>query len=172
VLKTLIRHALQLRQAKLAFPFVHLMVGVFSDDVLLQNNCIPAWPEVERLELVRHCRWVDEVVRDVPWELSATFLDRKHIDFVAIDEGTSVDPTCGKGRVKGYDELKKHGMYFFLSVPGSVSSKISSSGKIIKTRRTNGLLSQRHAFVNLSQRSSPTLRSTSEMSDATERGDM
>ncbi len=85
------------------------MVGVFSDDVLLQNNCIPAWPEVERLELVRHCRWVDEVVRDAPWELSASFLKSKHIDFVAIDEGTSVDPTCCKVRVKGYDELKKHG---------------------------------------------------------------
>lgn len=71
------------------------------------------WPEVERTELVRHCRWVDEVVRDVPWELTLPFLENKQIDFVLIDEGTSVDPTCDKARVRGYDDLKTHGKYIF-----------------------------------------------------------
>ncbi|KAF8816357.1 hypothetical protein BYT27DRAFT_7238013 [Phlegmacium glaucopus] len=58
-------HALQLQQAKLAFSFVHLIVGVFSDEVLLQNGY--NWPEVERLDLVRHCRWVNEVTKDALW---------------------------------------------------------------------------------------------------------
>jgi choline-phosphate cytidylyltransferase len=89
------------------------MVGVFSDGVLHQNNFIPTWPEVERLELVRHCRWVDEVVKDVPWELTIKFLEERKVDFVAIDEGTTVDPTCDNARVRGYDELKKHGMSIF-----------------------------------------------------------
>ena len=107
-------NALQFRQAKLAFPFVHLIVGVFSDDLLREHNCIPTWPGVERAELVRHCRWVDEVLRDVPWELTLEFLEEKRIDFVLIDEGTSVDPTYDKARVIGFDELKKHGqcVYF------------------------------------------------------------
>ena len=100
---------MQVRQAKLAFPFVHLIVGIFSDDLLHKHNCIPAWPEVERVELVRHCRWVDEVLKDVPWELTPKFLEETRIDFVLIDEGTSVDPTCDKARLRGYDELKKHG---------------------------------------------------------------
>jgi glycerol-3-phosphate cytidylyltransferase-like family protein len=105
---------MQLRQAKLAFPFVHLIVGIFSDDLLQKHNCITTWPEVERVELVRHCCWVDEILRDVPWQLTPDFLDEKRIDFVLIDEGTSVDPTCDRARVRGYDGLKKLGQYIFL----------------------------------------------------------
>lgn len=101
--------ALKLRQAKLAFPSVHLMVGVFSDQALQIHNQSSNRPEIERAELVRHCRWTDEAVRDVPWELTLQFLIDKSIDFVAIDEGTSIDPNCDKARVLAYDELKKHG---------------------------------------------------------------
>jgi glycerol-3-phosphate cytidylyltransferase-like family protein len=108
------RHALQLRQAKLAFPSVYLIVGVFSDDVLQQNNSKTTWPDVERIELVRHCRWVNEVIKDAPWEVTLQFLKDRRINFVAIDEGTSVDPACDKARIKAYDELKKHGAVFFV----------------------------------------------------------
>uniref|UniRef100_A0A8H7XTB3 choline-phosphate cytidylyltransferase n=1 Tax=Psilocybe cubensis TaxID=181762 RepID=A0A8H7XTB3_PSICU len=101
--------ALKLRQAKLAFPSVHLMVGVFSDQALQMHNHSSNRPEIERAELVRHCRWIDEVVKDAPWELTPKFLTDKSIDFVAIDEGTSIDPNCDKARVLAYDELKKHG---------------------------------------------------------------
>ncbi|KAJ3514986.1 hypothetical protein NLJ89_g2043 [Agrocybe chaxingu] len=147
-------HALQLRQAKLAFPCVHLIVGVFSDDTLRQYNATTTWPEVERLEIVRHCRWVDEVNKDAPWELTPKFLEGKGIDFVAIDEGTSVDPSCDKIRVRGYDELKKH-------------------GKIIKTRRTLGLASQQKlAIPSHSQRATPTLTAAPEAPDFTEHVEM
>ncbi|KAF8956926.1 cholinephosphate cytidylyltransferase [Flammula alnicola] len=141
--------ALQLRQAKLAFPSVYLIVGVFSDDILQQNNSKSTWPEVERLELVRHCRWVDEVSKDAPWEVTLQFMNDKGIDFVAIDEGSSVDPTCDKARVKAYDELKQN-------------------GKIIKTRRTVGLASQRsRAIASPSQRATPTLTSPPDAPDFT-----
>ncbi|KIK09003.1 hypothetical protein K443DRAFT_672047 [Laccaria amethystina LaAM-08-1] len=114
-------HALQLRQAKLAFPYVHLIVGVFSDELLNLHGYPALWPEVERSEMIRHCRWVDEVTTDVPWELTEEFIHQRRIDYVAIDEGTSIDPGCDKARVKGYDEMKK-------------------INKVISTRRTRGLV--------------------------------
>ena len=103
------RHALQLRQAKLAFPFVHLIVGVFPNELLTQHGYSATWSEMERVEMARHCRWVDEVITDVPWEVSEAFLSQRRIDYIAVDEGTSVDPNCDKARVKGYDEIKRLG---------------------------------------------------------------
>lgn len=103
-------NALQLRQAKLSFPAVHLMVGVFSDLDCELNGIFPTTTHAERCELVRHCRWVDEVISEVPWQLDETFASDKKIDYVAIDEGITVDPRCDKLRVRGYDKMKGLGM--------------------------------------------------------------
>lgn len=86
-------------------------MGVFSDAVLLQNGYRANWPEIERVELVRHCRWVNEVTKDAPWELTLKFIQEKSIDYAAVDEGSSIDPNYDRARVRGYDELKRHGIY-------------------------------------------------------------
>ena len=102
--------ALQLRQAKLSFPAVHLMVGVFSDEQCQVHGTMPSAPHIERCELVRHCRWVDEIVEDAPWQTDEHLLRQKQIDFVAVEEGITVDPQCHKVRLRGYDTLKKLGI--------------------------------------------------------------
>lgn len=99
-------HALQLRQAKLSFPAVQLLVGVFSDEVCAPNGVVTRIPHVERCELLRHCRWVDEVVPDAPWKLDEAFVTAMRIDYVAIEEGVSCDPAYDKERIKGYDVIK------------------------------------------------------------------
>lgn len=103
-------HALQLRQAKLSFPSVHLIVGVFSDEQVDLYGAPTTFSHVERCELVRHCRWVDEVIGDAPWQVDETLLRRRKIDYVAIEEGITVDPRCHRNRLYGYDEMKRLGM--------------------------------------------------------------
>ena len=106
-----------LRQAKLAFHRVHLVVGPLSDTQLLAHAPdIPIVaqrsiliPHVERCEAIRHVRWVDSIVVDAPYVLSDSFLTRHHIDYVAIPEGTSVDPRIGKDRLSGYDLIRSLG---------------------------------------------------------------
>ncbi|KAI1796618.1 hypothetical protein LXA43DRAFT_566809 [Ganoderma leucocontextum] len=100
------RDVLQLRQAKLSFPSVHLQVGVFSDELCDEHGAPTPFAHEDRCEVLRHCRWVDEVVPDALWTLHERFLRARQIDFVAIDEGTSIDPDCDRDRLKGYDLVK------------------------------------------------------------------
>jgi choline-phosphate cytidylyltransferase len=106
-------HALQLRQAKLAFPSVYLTVGVFSDDLCrtYQSQNPTKILHAERCEVVRHCRWVDEVLPDAPWTMDDQFMLQRKFDYLALDDGMSVDPACDKFRLKGYDALKKIGKH-------------------------------------------------------------
>ncbi|THU99096.1 Nucleotidylyl transferase [Dendrothele bispora CBS 962.96] len=104
-------HAHQLRQAKLSFPSVHLTVGVFSDELCEAFGYPTTVPYVERCELLRHCRWVDEILPDAPWQINEQLLFERRIDYVAIDEGATVDPAYDNVRLKGYDALKRQGVF-------------------------------------------------------------
>ncbi|KAI1790614.1 hypothetical protein LXA43DRAFT_1095375 [Ganoderma leucocontextum] len=120
-------HALQLRQAKLAFPAregdandrvsgVHLLVGVNSDEQCIEHKNNTIMRHAERCEAVRHCRWVDEVIPDAPWVIDQAFLEKYQIDYVAHDE----DPYVSNG----HDDV-----YAF----------VKNQGKFLPTRRTPGV---------------------------------
>ncbi|KAI0313268.1 hypothetical protein OF83DRAFT_1142216 [Amylostereum chailletii] len=109
-------HALQLRQAKLAFPNVYLLVGVNSDELVKEHKFSCIMTHAERCEAARHCRWVDEVVSEAPWVIDAPFMQKYAIDYVAHDE----DPYGSAG----HDDV-----YAF----------VKAQGKFIPTRRTPGV---------------------------------
>ncbi|KIM90062.1 hypothetical protein PILCRDRAFT_812873 [Piloderma croceum F 1598] len=109
-------HALQLRQAKLSFPNVYLLVGVCSDELVEMHKAHNIMTHAERCEAARHCRWVDEVIPDAPWIIDPEFVSKWQIDYVAHDE----DPY---GAV-GHDD---------------VYSYVKTQGKFIPTRRTPGV---------------------------------
>ncbi|KAJ7026711.1 cholinephosphate cytidylyltransferase [Mycena alexandri] len=101
-------HALQLRQAKLAFPSVYLLVGVNSDEQVREHKARGVMTHAERLEAARHCRWVDEIVADAPWIIDQAFLDKYQIDYVAHDE----DPYAASGHDDVYAYCKGKGQFF------------------------------------------------------------
>ncbi|GAA5891529.1 hypothetical protein JCM8208_007315 [Rhodotorula glutinis] len=109
-------HMLQLRQCKLMFPSVHLLVGVCSSSLVRAHKSHPVLSSQERYESVRHVRWVDEVVENAPWQVDQDFIDKWQIDYIAHDE----EPYASAGKEDVYAYAK-------------------SIGAFLPTKRTNGV---------------------------------
>ncbi|GAA5827852.1 hypothetical protein JCM11251_007701 [Rhodosporidiobolus azoricus] len=109
-------HMLQLRQCKLMFPSVHLLVGVCSSSLVRAHKANPVLSSSERYETMRHIRWVDEVVEEAPWNVDADFMEKHQIDYVAHDE----EPYVSAGSEDVYEYVK-------------------SIGAFLPTKRTNGI---------------------------------
>ncbi|KAG6861821.1 hypothetical protein C0995_011703 [Termitomyces sp. Mi166 len=103
-------HALQLRQAKLSFPSVYLLVGVNSDELVRKHKAQGVMTHAERLEAARHCRWVDEIVADAPWVIDEAFIQKYEIDYVAHDEV----PYASADHADVYAHVKSQGAYFLV----------------------------------------------------------
>lgn len=103
-------HARQLMQAKNLFPKckVYLIVGCCSDALTRKRKGATVMNEDERYESIRHCRYVDEVLQDAPWEVDDEFLSAHKIDFVAHDE---LPYTTGSASNDIYAPLKAKGMF-------------------------------------------------------------
>jgi len=81
-------HMNMLRQAKHALGDprkTRLIVGVCGDAVTHKEKGLTVMAENIRVESVKHCRWVDEVIPDAPWVITPEFLEKHRIDFVAHD---------------------------------------------------------------------------------------
>lgn len=81
-----IGHMRQLQQAKTAFPDTILIVGVTGDKETHRRKGLTVLSARERAESVRHCKWVDEVIEDCPWIVTAEFLEQHKLDYVAHDD--------------------------------------------------------------------------------------
>lgn len=79
-------HAKMLEQAKKSFPNVHLMVGVCNDQLTHQYKGKTVMNQDERIESIRHCKWVDEIIPNAPWIITPEFMNQHQIDYVAHDD--------------------------------------------------------------------------------------
>ncbi|TWW72692.1 choline-phosphate cytidylyltransferase A [Takifugu flavidus] len=120
-------HARALMQAKCLFPNTHLIVGVCSDDMTHKYKGFTVMNEDERYDAIRHCRYVDEVVRDAPWTLTPEFLTKHRIDFVAHDD----IPYSSAGSDDVYKHIKAAGMF----APTQRTEGISTSDIITRIVR-------------------------------------
>lgn len=110
-------HMKQLEQAKKSLPNVTMVVGVPNDRLTHKYKGLTVLSEDQRYESLRHCRWVDEVVPDAPWEVNQEFLDKHKIDYVAHDDLPYAGPD-------GQDDVYKF---------------VKEQGQFMATQRTDGI---------------------------------
>lgn len=60
------------------------MTLVCSDELTHKFKGYTVMTEDERYDALRHCRYVDEVVRDAPWTLSTEFLQKHKVKGHAV----------------------------------------------------------------------------------------
>lgn len=133
-------HALQLRQAKLSFPSVQLLVGVCSDELVRQHKANTLMTHAERCEAIRNCKWADGVIPEAPWIITSEFLAQHHIDYVAHDE----NPYAAPGHHDVYTLVKAQGKFLpTRRTPGiSTSSLLSRIVSQYRTGKFNSKLEQ------------------------------
>lgn len=102
-------HARALEQAKTLLPNATLIVGCCSDKSTNKYKGKTVMLEDERYESLRHCRWVDEIIKDAPWVVTPEFLEKHNIDYVAHDDLPYGDASGQANDV--YDFVKKEGKF-------------------------------------------------------------
>ena len=100
-------HAKVFEQAKKLFKHVHLIVGVSPDQETIEKKGKIVMNEFERVEVIKHCKWVDEVICPCPWVLKIDWLKSHNIHYVAHDDLPYI--SVGLGDI--YFDIKKAGMF-------------------------------------------------------------
>jgi ethanolamine-phosphate cytidylyltransferase len=98
-------HANALRQAKTMGDY--LIVGIHSDEEIQKHKGPTVMNQEERYKAVAACKWVDEVVPNVPYYTTVAMLDRYQCDFCVHGD----DLTTTAEGVDCYQEVKAYGRY-------------------------------------------------------------
>jgi choline-phosphate cytidylyltransferase len=126
-------HARVFEQMKKRFKHVKVIAGVCGDKDTHARKGMTVNTEEERIENLKCCKFVDEVISPAPWIPSLAFLDEHDIDYICHDDIPYKTAECDDA----YAEVKKAGRF----LPTQRTDGISTSDLIER------IVSQRDTFL-------------------------
>jgi cytidyltransferase-like protein len=79
-------HVAVFKQIKLKYPDCHLIVGINSDKDTLKYKGPVVMTYDERVKSISECKYIDELLDDVPWFITEEFLIKNNIDYIARED--------------------------------------------------------------------------------------
>lgn len=123
----------------------YLIVGVNSDETITACKGKPVCSEIERLETVRACKWVDEVVEGVPYIMSDEYLayviEKYNIDYVVHGD----DPCIVDGK-DVYESARKMGKYLTIPRTEGISTTDLVGRMLLMTRAHHAKIGTSESF--------------------------
>jgi len=97
-----------------------LVVGIHTNEEIRRNKRVPLLTDEERRGMVEACKWVDEIVWDVPYAPTLKLMEEQNIDFCAHGDDMPVDASSGAG---AYDVVK-HMLKIFKRTEGTSTTRL------------------------------------------------
>ena len=129
-------HGAQLKKKKKMFDNVELIVGVSSDEDIHHYKGANIMNNKERVESLRHCKWIDQILFPVPWAPTPEFIKENNIDFVAHD----VTPYVTDSSSDCYEPMKEMGRF----LPTLRTEGISTSDIMVRILKDREELFERN----------------------------
>ena len=123
-------HLNAVRQAKLVCDV--LVVGIHSDEEIERNKAKPIMKETERYSILKHLKWIDEIIYDAPYTPTLDFVQKFNIDFVIHGDDL---PINSEGKC-AYDEMIQAGKFKVIRRTEGVSTTYMV-GKLLSMSRDN-----------------------------------
>jgi choline-phosphate cytidylyltransferase len=135
-------HANVFNQIKLKYPDCHLIIGVNSDEDTLKYKGPVVLTYEERVKNISSCKYIDEILSDVPWVITEEFMNKNNIDYIARES----DPYVSKDIDDIYAIPKKLNKYLPII---TYTSEISTSKIINRILNNYDLYYERNKVRNL-----------------------
>ena len=115
--------------AKKMFPETHVIVGVTTDPDTARVKGLTVINAADRANVVRGCKYVDEVIENCEPILTPKFMDEQHIDYFA-----HADTTDSPGWADPYRFIKEQGKFLVIPRVKSWGSTTQIISRVIRDR--------------------------------------
>ena len=78
-------HFALFEKIKTVYPYSTLIIGVSSDEDCIQHKKKTILTQDERCKMISYCKYVDIILKKIPWIIDENFLEKHSIDYICHD---------------------------------------------------------------------------------------